>query len=78
MRVITQVVNRRKRVRLRKKIIRPMVRRPRNWWGVSARAMARPPVDMVVRYHAKVKCLRRWRRGIFIGCAGVGLVGMPF
>jgi hypothetical protein len=38
---------------------------PRNRCGVSATAIARPPVLIVVKNHAQVKCFRRWRRLVF-------------
>jgi hypothetical protein len=46
---------------------------------VRARARERPPVDMVQRYQAKVKCLRRWRRLILVMVEGEdGLAGRLF
>ena len=56
-RVVIAVVRHKKRIRLKMKMVVPIVIRPRNLWGVLLRRTAKPPVDMVRVNHAHVK----WR-----------------
>ena len=53
--IVTQV----KRNRLRMKMAVPRPVSPSKRLGMTERTKATPPVDMVMAYHAKVKCLRR-------------------